>query len=147
MEPTVNFSVPSTVDPSLTKPGYHTASLWICPAASRLREGTWDDVKEQVAERIIDNITRFAPNFRKSIVHYRLRTPLDLQRENGFTDGCIHHVQHTPDQLFWNRPLPELSDYRAPLKGLYLSGCGQHPGGEMTGVPGHNAAHEILKDL
>ncbi len=145
--PLVNFSVPSAVDPSLTQPGYHTASLWVYPGAARLRRGTWDQVREQTAERIIDNITRFAPNFRGSIVHYRLRTPQDLERENGFTDGCIWHIQHTPEQLFWNRPLPELAHYRTPLKGLYLSGCGQHPGGELSGLPGHNAAQEVLKDL
>lgn len=145
--PLVSMSIPSAVDDSLAPPGRHTASAWILPAPARLREGTWDDVREAVAERLIDQITHYAPNFRASILDYRLRTPLDLERENGLTDGCIWHVQHTADQLFWSRPLPELAHYRAPLAGLYLCGAGQHPGGEVSGQPGHNAAHEVLRDL
>ena len=145
--PVVSFSIPSFTDPSLTQPGYHTASIWIYPAPARLREGTWDDVRERVAEGLIDQITAHAPNFRRSIRDFKLRTPLDLERENGLTDGCIWHVQHAGEHLFWNRPLPELAAYRAPLKGLYLCGAGQHPGGEVSGIPGHNAAQEVLKDL
>jgi phytoene dehydrogenase-like protein len=145
--PIVSFSVPSAVDETLTQPGYHTASCWVFPAPARLASGTWDDVKEEVAERLIDQLNDYAPNFRDSIVHYTLRTPLDLERENGLTDGCIWHIQHNGEQLFWRRPLPELADYRAPQKGLYLCGSGQHPGGEVSGIPGHNAAHEVLKDL
>ena len=135
------------MDDSLTQPGYHTASIWIYAAPAKLQNGTWDDVREQVAEGLIDQITEYAPNFRRSIRDYKLRTPLDLERENGLTDGCIWHIQHAGEHLVWNRPLPEISHYRAPLQGLYLCGAGQHPGGEISGVPGHNAAHEILKDL
>jgi len=143
----VSFSLPSAADPGLAPPGKHTASCWIFSAPARLREGTWDGVREAVAERLIDQITAYAPNFRRAIRAYRLRTPLDLERENGLTDGSIWHVQHTGEHLFWNRPLPELARYRAPLPGLYLCGAGQHPGGEVSGLPGHNAAHELLRDL
>ena len=146
-EMVINVSIPSAVDPSLAPPGGHTASCYIYPAPGSLRAGTWDDARDSVAERIIDQITRYAPNFRRSIRHYKLRTPLDLERENGLTDGCIVHVEQTGEQLLWNRPLPELAHYRAPLRGLYLCGSGQHPGGEVSGQPGHNAAHEVLKDL
>ncbi len=104
-------------------------------------------MREEVAERIIDQITSYAPNFKGSIRDYKFRTPQDMERENGLTDGCIWHIQHVDGHLFWDRPLPELANYRAPLKGLYLCGSGQHPGGEISGVPGHNAAQEILKDL
>ncbi len=145
--PLVSFSIPSFVDPTVTQPGYHTASVWIVPAPAKLRKGTWDDVREAVAEGLIDQITEYAPNFRASIRDYKLRTPLDLERENGLTDGCIWHIQHAGEHLFWNRPLPELAEYRAPLGGLYLCGAGQHPGGEVSGVPGHNAAQEVLKDI
>jgi phytoene dehydrogenase-like protein len=145
--PTISFSLPSGADPSLARPGYHTVSCYIYPAAGRLRRGTWDDVRADIAEGLIDQITQYAPNFRRSLLQYKLRTPLDLERENGLTDGCIWHIQHEADQLFWNRPLPELANYRAPLPGLYLCGAGQHPGGEISGVPGHNAAQEALKDL
>jgi len=146
-EMVIGMSMPSALDPSLAPPGKHTASCWIVSAPATLRHGTWDDVREQVAERLIDQITTYAPNFRRSILYYKLRTPLDLERENGLTDGSIWHIQHTGEQLFWNRPLPELANYRAPLDGLYLCGAGQHPGGEVSGIPGHNAAHEVLRDL
>ncbi|MDE0223391.1 MAG: NAD(P)/FAD-dependent oxidoreductase [Spirochaetaceae bacterium] len=146
-EPIVNFSVPSALDPTLAPDGRHTASAWIYPAPARLRDTGWDTVRDRVAERLVDQITRHAPNFRRSILHLRLRTPADLERENGLTDGCIWHIQHGGDQLFWNRPLPELSRYRAPFPGLYLCGAGQHPGGEISGIPGRNAAQEVIRDL
>ena len=146
-EPIINFSVPSALDPTLAPEGRHTASAWIYPAPARLRDTDWDAVRDRVAERLVDQVTRYAPNFRRSILHLKLRTPADLERENGLTDGCIWHVQHGGDQLFWNRPLPELSRYRAPFPGLYLCGAGQHPGGEISGIPGHNAAQEVIRDL
>ena len=145
--PMLSFNVPSMRDPSLAPDEAHTASLYVYPAPARLAEGSWDERREQVAHRLIDQITEYAPNFRRSILHHRLRTPQDLEREVGLTDGCIWHIQHNPEQLLCNRPLPELADYRTPIRGLYLGGSSQHPGGEVTGMPGHNAAHEILKDL
>ena len=146
-EPIMNFSVPSALDPTLAPDGRHTASVWIYPAPAKLQGTDWDTVRDHVAERLVDQITRYAPNFRRSILHLKLRTPADLERENGLTDGCIWHIQHGGDQLFWNRPLPELSRYRAPFPGLYLCGAGQHPGGEISGIPGHNAAREVIRDL
>jgi phytoene dehydrogenase-like protein len=76
-----------------------------------------------------------------------LLTPWDLERQVLLTDGNIHHVDITPSQMLWQRPLPELSRYRTPLGGLYLCGAGQHPYGEVSGGPGHNAAHAVLEDL
>lgn len=145
--PIISFNIPSEKDPTITQPGYHTVSCFIYPAASALATGTWDDVREEVCENLVSKINDYAPNFRDSLIHATVRTPQDIARENNMTDGCIWHVQHTGEQMFWNRPLPDLADYRAPLQGLYLCGSGQHPGGEISGVPGHNAAHEILKDL
>ena len=145
--PVISFSVPSARDPSLTQPGYHTASLYIYPMPAKLSSGTWDDARDQVAETLIDKISGYAPNFKESLVKYKLRTPQDIENENGMTDGCIWHIQPDGDQLFWNRPLPELAAYRAPLAGLYLCGAGQHPGGDITGMPGHNAAQQLLQDL
>lgn len=145
--PIINVAVPSTLDPSLTQPGYHTVSCYIYPAPSHLRDQRWDEAREPVAQRLIDQITAYAPNFRRSIRHYHLRTPADLEAEEGLTDGCITHVAHSGDHLFWNRPLLELARYRTPLGGLYLCGAGQHPGGEVSGQPGHNAAQAVLTDL
>ena len=104
-------------------------------------------MREETAQRLIDQITAYAPNFRRSIRYYHLPTPADLDAEEGLTDGCITHVAHSGDRLFWNRPLPELAHYRTPLGGLYLCGAGQHPGGEVSGQPGHNAAQAVLADL
>jgi phytoene dehydrogenase-like protein len=145
--PIINVAVPSTLDPSLTQPGYHTVSCFIYPAPAQLRGQTWEDARESLAQRLIDQITVHAPNFRQSIRHYHLRTPVDLEAEQGLTDGCITHVAHDGEHLFWNRPLPELAHYRAPLPGLYLCGAGQHPGGEVSGQPGHNVAQVVLGDL
>lgn len=145
--PMMSFNLPSWLDDSLAPPGKHTASVYVYPAPAKLAHGTWDDCREAVAESIIDQITDYAPNFRRSVRHYELRTPLDLERKLALTDGCIWHLQYTPELLLGNRPLPELSHYRAPIGGLYLGGSGQHPGGEVSGIPGHNAAHELLKDL
>lgn len=145
--PMLSFNVPSMLDPTLAPAGHHTASIYIYPAPARLAQGTWAQRKREVAESIISYITEFAPNFRRSILHYEFRTPEDLQNKLGLTDGCIWHLQHTPEQLLGGRPLPELSHYRTPIQGLYLGGSGQHPGGEVSGIPGHNAAHEILSDL
>ncbi len=145
--PMMSFNPPSRLDDSLAPAGKHTASVYVYSAPAKLARGNWDERKEAIAERLIDQITEYAPNFRRSIRHYELRTPLDLERKLALTDGCIWHLQHTPELLLGNRPLPELAHYRAPIAGLYLGGAGQHPGGEVSGIPGHNAAQKILKDL
>lgn len=145
--PLLSFNLPSMLDPSLAPAGRHTASVYVYPAPARLAAGSWDEQRIPTAERLIDQITEYAPNFRRSILHYELRTPLDLERKLALTDGCIWHLQHTPEQLLDQRPLPELSRYRTPIANLYLGGSGSHPGGEVSGIPGHNAAHEVFKDL
>lgn len=145
--PMLSFNVPSMLDPTLAPAGHHTASIYIYPAPAKLAEGTWAERKREIAEAVIDYITEFAPNFRQSILEYEFRTPEDLENKLGLTDGCIWHLQHTPEQILGGRPLPELSQYRTPIGGLYLGGSGQHPGGEVSGIPGHNAAQEILRDL
>jgi phytoene dehydrogenase-like protein len=145
--PLISVSVPSARDDRLAPAGFHTLSCYIAPAPGRLAEGHWDDVRDDVARGLVDEITEHAPNLKRALLEYRLRTPADLERENALTDGCIWHVGHGTDQLFWNRPLPELSRYRGHLPGLYLCGAGQHPAGEVSGQPGHNAAHELIRDL
>lgn len=142
--PVMSFNLPSYRDPSLVREGYHTASVWIYPAGARLKGRTWDEARGEVLEGLINQITEHAPNFRDSLVNVALRTPQDIETENRMTDGSIWHVQHTKDTLFWSRPLPELSGYRSPIDGLFLCGSGQHPGGEVTGIPGHNAAQWFL---
>jgi phytoene dehydrogenase-like protein len=96
---------------------------------------------------MIDTVTRFAPNFRASVLGYSALSPLDLEREFGLVGGDISHGVHTLAQLFSARPVLGHADYRAPIRGLYLCGAGTHPGGGVSGVPGHNAAREILRDV
>uniref|UniRef100_UPI004049854E phytoene desaturase family protein n=1 Tax=Cephaloticoccus sp. TaxID=1985742 RepID=UPI004049854E len=145
--PMMSVNVPSMLDDTIAPPGKHTVSIYVYSAAAKLAKGTWDDHRVSSAESLIDQITEYAPNFRRSIINYEFRTPLDLERKVALTDGSIWHAHHDAHHLLANRPLPELSHYRAPISGLYLGGAGQHGGGEVSGIPGHNSAHEILNDL
>jgi phytoene dehydrogenase-like protein len=149
-EPIVELLVPSVVDDTLAPSGMHVASLFcqhVHPGLGDLVPGrTWDDAREEVADLMIATVNRFAPNFRASIVGHRALTPLDLEREFGLTGGDIFHGALGLDQLFSARPVLGSADYRAPLRGLYMCGAGTHPGGGVTGVPGYNAAREILRD-
>jgi phytoene dehydrogenase-like protein len=146
-EPIVEMLIPSTVDDSLAPPGQHVASLFCQHFRYALPGGrSWDAERESAADAVIDQVTRFAPNFRASILGRRVLSPLDLEREFGLVGGDIFHGKLTLNQLFSARPVLGHADYRMPLKGLYLCGSGAHPGGGVTGAPGHNAAREILRD-
>jgi len=148
--PIVEVLIPSVVDDSLAPPGAHVASLFcqhVHPDLPQVAPGrTWDDARDEVADLMIDTVTRFAPNFRASVLGRRTLTPLDLEHVFGLTGGDIFHGRLTLDQLFAARPVLGHADYRMPLRGLYLCGSGAHPGGGVTGIPGHNAAREILRD-
>ena len=148
--PIVEVLIPSVVDDSLAPPGNHVASLFcqhVHPDLPSVMPGrTWDDAREEVADLMIETVNRAAPNFRASVLGRRALTPLDLEREFGLIGGDIFHGALSLDQLFSARPVLGHGDYRAPLPGLYLCGSGTHPGGGVTGVPGHNAAREILRD-
>ncbi len=148
--PIVEVLIPSVVDDSLAPPGLHVASLFcqhVHPDLPQVAAGrTWDDAREEVADLMIDTVNRHAPNFRASVLGRRVLTPLDLEREFGLTGGDIFHGRLTLDQLFAARPVLGNADYRMPVRGLYLCGSGAHPGGGVTGIPGHNAAREILRD-
>lgn len=148
--PVVELLIPSLVDDSLAPPGHHVASLFcqhVHPDLGAVRPGaSWDDAREEVADLMIDTVTRYAPNFGSSVIGRRALTPLDLEREFGLVGGDIHHGTMSLDQLFFARPVLGHADYRAPVRNLYLCGAGTHPGGGVSGMPGHNAAREILRD-
>ncbi len=140
--------IPSTLDDSLAPEGQHVASLFCQHFAPHLPDGkSWDDVREEAADCIIDTVNKYAPNFKDSIIARQIHSPLDLERKFGLVDGDIFHGQLTPNQLFSARPVLGHADHRMPLKGLYLCGSGAHPGGGVTGGPGHNAAAIILQDI
>ncbi|MEH3105077.1 MAG: NAD(P)/FAD-dependent oxidoreductase [Sphingomonas phyllosphaerae] len=146
-EPIVEMKLPTTVDDSLAPPGMHIASLFCQQFAPQLPDGrSWDDAREQVADLIIDTVDRHAPNFRKSVIARQIHSPLDLERKFGLIDGDIFHGRMSLDQLWSARPVLGHGDYRAPIHGLYMCGSGTHPGGGVTGAPGHNAAQAILAD-
>jgi len=144
--PLMEVQIPSVYDPTLCRPGQHVVSIWVLYAPPRLREGTWEAQRHTVGEHLIDTLTGYAPNFRRALVDWQLFTPADLEQRVGLTDGNIRHIDIVPQQMFARRPLPGWAQYRTPVPRLYLCGAGTHPGGEVTGAPGHNAAQAILAD-
>jgi phytoene dehydrogenase-like protein len=145
--PIVEMLIPSTVDDTLAPPGAHVASLFCQQFAPALPDGrSWDAEREAAADLIIDTVDAVAPNFKASVLGRMILSPLDLERTFGLAGGDIFHGALSLDQLWAARPILGHGDYRGPLKGLYMCGAGTHPGGGVTGAPGHNAAREILAD-
>ncbi|HYE00360.1 MAG TPA: NAD(P)/FAD-dependent oxidoreductase [Alphaproteobacteria bacterium] len=147
-EPVVEMLVPSTLDDSLAPPGRHVASLFCQHFAPELPNGaSWDDHREAAADLVVETVDRFAPGFKASVLGRQILSPLDLEREFGLVGGDIFHGALSLDQLFSARPKLGHADYRGPIPGLYMCGSGTHPGGGVTGAPGHNAAREIAADF
>ena len=146
--PVVELLIPSTLDDSLAPPGAHVASLFCQHVAPELPDGSsWDDHRETVADLMIETVDGFAPNFKASVIARQINSPLDLERTFGLIGGDIFHGALDLNQIFSARPMLGHADYRGPLPGLYMCGAGTHPGGGVTGAPGHNAAREILIDF
>jgi phytoene dehydrogenase-like protein len=146
-EPVVEVLIPSTLDDTLCPPGQHVASLFCQHVAPELPGGrSWDDHREEVADLMIATVDQYAPGFAASVIGRQILSPLDLERQFGLLGGDIFHGALTLNQLFSARPMLGHADYRGPLKGLYHCGSGAHPGGGVTGAPGHNAARVILGD-
>ncbi len=146
--PVVELLIPSTVDNTLAPPGQHVASLFCQHFSPDLPNNlSWDDIREEAADHIIDTVTRHAPNFKDAVIARKILSPLDLEREFGLTGGDIFHGALTLDQLWTARPVLGHGDYRSPVNRLYLCGAGAHPGGGVTGLPGRNAAREIIRDF
>ncbi len=145
--PVISMQVPSTQDDSLAPPGGHVASLFCQHFQRHLPDGrSWDDVREAVADQVIDTIDEYAPNFRASVVGRQIKTPLDIECDLNMVGGDIFHGALHLDQFYSLRPLPGHASYRMPVQGVYLCGSGAHPGGGVSGLPGHNAARAILRD-
>jgi phytoene dehydrogenase-like protein len=143
----VDCVVSSNADPSLAAEGKHILTCFVQYVPYRLREGTWDEKRDLLGDRVVKKIAEYAPNVPGSIVARHVLTPLDLERTYGLTEGNIFHGDLRLEQLFFMRPVPGWSRYRTPIQGLYLCGAGAHPGGGVTGAPGHNAAHQVLRDM
>ncbi len=146
--PIIEMLLPSVLDHSLSPPGRHVASLFCQHVAPRLPDGrSWDEAREQVADLMIDTVDAYAPGFKGSIIARKILSPLDLERDYGLVGGDIFHGSLSLDQLYSARPALGHADYRSPISGLYMCGSSTHPGGGVSGLPGRNAAREIVKDF
>ena len=147
-EPVIEMVIPSTIDDTLAPQGAHVASLFCQHVAPQLPDGrSWDDAREEVADLMIATVDCYAPGFAMSVVGRQSLSPLDLERKFGLVGGDIFHGALSLNQLFSARPMLGYADYRGPIPGLYHCGSGAHPGGGVTGAPGHNGARTILADL
>jgi len=142
----VDCVVSSNADPSLAPAGKHILTCFVQYVPYHLRQGNWDENRELLGDRVIRKIAEYAPNVPHTIIARQVLTPLDLERTYGLTEGNIFHGDLRLEQLFFMRPVSGWSQYRTPIDGLYLCGAGAHPGGGVTGAPGHNAAHQVLRD-
>jgi phytoene dehydrogenase-like protein len=146
-EPWIEAYMQSSTDPSVAPPGTHTISMFCQYAPYHLKGREWnDETRNDMADRIVATMTRFAPNFADAIIDRQMLSPVDIEARYGLPSGNIFQGEITPDQLFSLRPAPEVARYRTPVAGLYLCGSGSHPGGGVMGAPGHNAAQALLKD-
>ena len=145
--PYIDIVIPSLTDPSIAPPGKHVMSCFVQYAPYNLKEGNWDDQREEFGDTVIDTIAEHAPNIKDIILHRQVLTPLDLEREFGLSEGNIFQGELTLEQLFFLRPAPGWAQYRSPIRNLYMCGSATHPGGGIMGASGRNAAMEMLKDL
>ena len=141
--PIVEMLIPSTLDDTLAPEGQHVASLF-CQHFDP--DTNWDQHRDAAADTIIEQVEKFAPGFKSLIVGKQVFSPLDLERVFGLVKGDIMHGHLSLDQVFSARPVLGHGNYLSPIKGLYMCGSGTHPGGGVTGAPGHNAAHKIIQD-
>ncbi len=146
-QPYLDITIPSLLDSTLAPAGAQVMSVYVQYAPYKLKEGDWHSRREEFADKVVAVLSDYAPNLKELIVGRQVITPLDLEETYGMSGGHIHHGEQTLDQFFAFRPLLGWAQYRTPIKGLYLCGAGTHPGGGVTGLPGTNAAREIIKDL
>lgn len=144
--PYLDVTIPSLADPSLAPADQHVMSIYMQYAPYHLREGSWEACREALGEGVINTLAEYAPNLKEAVMDSRVLTPLDLETTYGLPEGNPSHGEMTLDQFLYMRPVPGYARYRTPIQGLYLCGAGTHPGGGVTGLPGYNAAREILKD-
>jgi phytoene dehydrogenase-like protein len=144
-QPVLECTIPSVVDATVAPPGKHLMSMFIQYAPYKLQGATWEDLREDFADRCFDLLNDYAPNFKRSVLARQVLTPLDLEKTFNLTGGNIFQGAMPLNQLFFFRPVPGFADYRTPIRGLYLCGAAAHPGGGVMGAAGANAAREILR--
>jgi len=144
-QPYLDILVPTLSDPSLAPSGQHLMSITARYAPYALREGDWSSLKQPFADLVIETLAEYAPGIREAVLQRHVLAPTDLESRYSLPEGNPNHGEMTLDQFFHMRPVPGYARYRTPVEGLYLCGAGTHPGGGVTGIPGRNAAGEILK--
>jgi beta-carotene ketolase (CrtO type) len=153
-DPSMYVVMPSALDPSLAPPGKHT--VWIeffAPYQIAGAEGTglkgtgWtDDLKNKVADRVVDKLAQYSPNVKNATIARRVESPAELGERLGAYKGNYYHIDMTLDQMIFFRPLPEIANYKTPIDNLFLTGAGTHPGGSISGMPGRNCARVFLQN-
>jgi len=147
--PVIDVQIPTVYDHTVAPEGKHIVSMWVRFYPVHPKEGSWDSLRSQVGEGLIDLITEYAPNFRSSIIDWLLYTPIDIENRVYLTDGNFRHTDHYAQQLLADRLHLDggsRGGHRTPIQNLYMCGAGTHPGGDVSGAPGHNAAHLILAE-
>lgn len=145
-KPFLTVTLPSLADPGLAPDGKHVMHVWAQYVPYDLAEGSWDERRDELGDRVLARLEEHAPGISALVEHRRARTPLDLERDFGCTGGCLYHAEPALDQMLFMRPMPGWYQYRTPIEGLYLCGPGTHPGVGVTGLSGKNAAAQILED-
>src|SRR5207253_11074241 len=143
--PYIDIVIPSLTDPSIAPPGKHVMSCFVQYAPYNLKEGNWDDKREEFGDTVINTIAEYAPNLLDVILHRQVLTPLDIERRFGLTEGNIFQGELSLEQLFFNRPVPGYARFRSPVRDLWLCGSATHPGGGIMGANGRIAAVEVLR--
>jgi phytoene dehydrogenase-like protein len=139
--------VPTIVDDSLAPPGKHVINIFGGHAPYALKGGaSWEQEKPNLTRAALAVLEEMAPGFTEQIISIETLVAPELEAIVGLPQGHIFHGELSADQLFWQRPASHWSDYRTPVRGLYQCGSSTHPGGGVSGIPGHNAARELLKD-
>ena len=144
--PFITAVIPTMVDDTLAPAGKHVINLFGGHAPYKLEGRSWDEERPAFVKTVFDTIDELAPGFSDGIIHSQVLLPHDIERIINTPEGHIFHGELALEQLFFQRPAPHYADYRSPIKGLYQCGSSTHPGGGVSGIPGHNAAREILKD-
>ena len=152
--PYFDMLIPSQIDPTMAPPGKHMMTVFVQYApydlladGKRSAENWTEERKKAFADCVFDKIEEACPDIRQRVVHAEIRTPRDIEREVGLTEGNIFQGELTFDQLLFNRPVPGYANYATPIDGMYLVGSSAHPGGGVMAAPGANAAREILRKL
>jgi phytoene dehydrogenase-like protein len=147
-DPYIDMLIPTLTDPTMTPPGKHFMSCFVQYVPPKVKGKDWTDAdRDAFGATVINQINEYAPGFKDLVLHAEVRTPRELENEIGMTEGNIFHGELTMDKLMFNRPIPGYAQYRGPVKGLWMCGSSNHPGGGVMAAPGANAAREILMDM